>query len=352
MECLDKLIGITESECPCLIDGLTEEQIADLKESKSGLYLDNVEGALQFNAIEAASDCLTFAETAKESINNAKKRLMEDLAIAISEKTQGGKPSFNGVIGKPTYTRTLTEASKKYQYLKLEANGRTDGVMDINEIRIIGTTTEQVVFKVLKVTQNGIVTELASGLISLMQDKFTPTGIKLQGLPLYDKGETVSYILQYERTDTKPKDVKISCGCKGGDPFSGYLVVSGGETDQEEDHSNRDTKHTRGFSVQVNIKCDSSRLVCRDYDNENAVALLLAWSMLYKANELLVQRVLSSGEINRYTMMSREHLYGRRAHFQKEYEARIMYLKTTLKIDTSDCFICRSRNIRVTGIIS
>lgn len=352
MECLQNIIGVTESDCPCLVDNLTPEELEQIRKSESGLYLDNAEGAIEAMAIEDAEECKSFAQTALKAIEDAKKRVMEDIMILISEKTKSGKPTFTGFMGKPTFTRNM-ETRKRYQYAKITGIGSTDGVMDLNEVRLILDQSIGVKVWFVKQRMHGPAEVLASENVNTLANSFVNTGITAKGLPLSENGQPISYILVWEKTGTETtKDVKLSCGCKGGDPYSGYVSFMGGESDTLEDFPSTDTKYTHGFSIQAQIKCDTSRIVCRDYSSENAVALVLAWAMIYKGNELLAEKILASGEVNRYTMMSREHLLGRRSRFRKEYEARMLYLKSTLRIDTSDCFVCRQNNIRVTGIIS
>ena len=94
------------------------------------------------------------------------------------------------------------------------------------------------------------------------------------------------------------------------------------------------------------------KLICREYDRENAIAVTMAWAVMYKAGELLIESILNSNEINRYTMMNREALYGKRSHFRKEYETRIMYLAQVIDFSSSDCFICRDNTMYMSGIMS
>ena len=46
LECLNVIIGVTKDFCQCLHGKISQEDFDALKESKSELYLDNVEGGL------------------------------------------------------------------------------------------------------------------------------------------------------------------------------------------------------------------------------------------------------------------------------------------------------------------
>ena len=105
-----------------------------------------------------------------------------------------------------------------------------------------------------------------------------------------------------------------------------------------------------GFSLDVEIKCDTGRLICREFDSQNKIAVASAWANLYKAGELLIEKILSSSEITRFTLMNREYLYGKRNNYKKEYEMRIQYLAYEIDVTRGDCFICQNRDFFVGNV--
>jgi hypothetical protein len=66
-----------------------------------------------------------------------------------------------------------------------------------------------------------------------------------------------------------------------------------------------------------------------------------AYAIRYKAGMMLVQLILDSSHINRYTIMGREALYGKRAHFEKKYQEYVAYLCENTEITNTDCLICK-----------
>ena len=94
--------------------------------------------------------------------------------------------------------------------------------------------------------------------------------------------------------------------------------------------------------MDVQIKCETGTLICREYDGNDAIALVTAFAIQYKAGELVIENVMNSGEVNRFTMLRNEQLWGKRNHFRKEYFDRIDYLSKVIDVSSSDCFICRS----------
>src|SRR5699024_12003684 len=66
--------------------------------------------------------------------------------------------------------------------------------------------------------------------------------------------------------------------------------------------------------------CSSKNVICEllKVDESNTIAHAIA----YKSQELLIEDLMSSGRINRFTQLSKEHLWGKRNHFRKRSEER------------------------------
>jgi hypothetical protein len=84
-------------------------------------------------------------------------------------------------------------------------------------------------------------------------------------------------------------------------------------------------------------------LFCREYSEDDAVAVVMGYATWYKAGELLIEDVLKQPDVNRYTTMAREYLWGKRNHFRKEYENRIIYLAAVIDVMASNCYVCREQ---------
>src|SRR5205823_8019649 len=54
--------------------------------------------------------------------------------------------------------------------------------------------------------------------------------------------------------------------------------------------------------------------------------------------------------VNRFTMQKTEYNLGRRSHYRKEYNDRIGFIASAIDTSASDCFVCKDRNIFMTGI--
>jgi len=332
----------------CILEGLTEEEIAKLRESKSGLYLDDLEGGVNLRAISQIDYCKDFAEKALSARNTALKKIEADVLTSLSNKYKADKKPYIGVVGKTSYTSNLN-VSKKYQYLHLKPHSHSDGVLKLNRIRLIASESEQTTFRIIDGNGN----EIYSVEVQTQKNTFVTIPAPEGVLPLSENGAVLSYYLVWDRVSAMPKNVKTDCNCGGGTGgYKVYFEAEGGEADSLNNLTEGTDAFTHGLALDVEIRCLPQRLICREYDRENAIAVTMAWATLYKTGEMLIEAVLSSGEVNRYTMMGRDYLWGKRNHFKKEYEMRVEYLGSTIDAGSSDCFICRESRIFMGGIIS
>lgn len=359
MECLTDIIGITESNCPCILDGLTEEQKALLKVSKSGLYLDNLEGAPTMSAITMLDACQNYAQLALEARSNAVKKIYADMLAALAVKYKTGKGAFIGNIGRPSYAGTLN-VSKRYQFIKIKPIEQSDAVVKVTGLRLVLDRDALVPVKILSAPVGGNQgTEVLAADLQAVANTYValpipPTGLSL---PLSANGEQLEYYVVWDRGIAglaNPRDLKLDCNCGfKGNGFSDFVKANGGELDDINMLSTGTSdQYSHGITMDVDIRCVPGNMICREYDNENAIAVTMAWAVMYKAGELLIESILGSREVNRYTMMNREALYGKRSHFKKEYETRIVYLASVIDVSSSDCYICREATMFMAGIQS
>lgn len=356
MECLENIIGITNSDCPCVIDGLTPEEVAKLRESASGLYLDELEGGVNIRSLEMLDACQNMAEMALGARDTATKKLRDDILVALQNKYRTAKKAFIGNIGRPSYTSNMS-VSMPYQFMRLRPVGTSDAIMKISGIRLIVDRAAMVLVQIIRAVKGGNQGEVVfSETVTTNANAYTaiPVATPLE-LPLSGGGEIYDYYVVWSRlgTGANPKDLKVSCNCSGGTGYEQFFEVNGGElNDTSYLNGGKLDKYSHGLSLDVDIRCKPGDLICREYDRENAIAVTMAWATMYKAGELLIEAVMNSGEVNRYTMMNREYLWGKRNHFRKEYDTRVIYLASVMDVTSSDCFICRDTHFVKAGILS
>ena len=353
MECLENIIGITNSNCECLTAGLTEEQVAAAKKSTSGLYLDgNLEGGVALEEIKLLENCGEYYKLASKAIKSAQKAFYDDLQIAIGSKYKNVKSRFMGELGRLQYAGAMN-VQDTLQYLKVEPLVSSVAVMRVNNVRLnITTTKEAVPVKLIAVldgfSSGDIIFETV---VNTQAARFVsveiPVGLQV---PLSRNGRKVNYYFVWERENELPIDNSVSCGCSGGDAYQEYVKLTGGTAADYDSLGIKSDVFAHGFSVDAEIYCETAGLICKEFHKEDRVALVSAWSVLYKAGELLIEYVLQSPEINRFTMMSREYLWGKRNHFKAEYNNRLAYLGAEIDITADDCFMCRDKKMFVGNV--
>lgn len=352
MDCLEKIIGITKENCECLQQDLTTEEIAELSTSKSGLFLEELEGGLFLRNVVQLDKCKSFIDIQKSAIETAGKHFKTDLFARLNEKYQVKKLAYIGDIGRPTYSGTL-DVNKRLQFIKLKPNKDSDAIINLEGIRVFlneDTSTKVWLFEVNEGETIGNIlfekeVQSVNGILTIPVDS---------KLSLKKNGIFVSYFVIFERLGTvQPRNIKVSCGCSGGDAFAKFINVSGGEVDGFGSLAEaRTDQFTHGFALDVKIKCETGNLICREYDGNDAISLVTAFAILYKSGELVIENIMNSGEVNRFTMLSREHLWGKRSHFKSEYIKRIEHLANVIDVSSSDCFICRSDDFFLGKIIN
>lgn len=350
MKCLENIIGITRDHCPCYTANLTQDLIEKMGVSKSGLYLDELEGGVFLRNVVKLDKCMKFVEMQFKAIESAKQYFERDLLMKFNEKYHQTKKGFLGAIGQASFSGSIF-TNKRLQYLKIKAV--SDGLLQIDNVRIIVGTTITTDVQLVGMKQGesqGTIIAEALG-VTLNAGMYTGTGLKAI-VPLVSNGEYQDYYIVYDNQGANVRDTKISCGCSGGNGWEQFINVVGGQTDSYSDFNNGNTDtFSHGILVDSSIRCGVGALVCDDYDASEVIALGVAHAIRYKAGELLIENILNSGEVNAFTLLGNERLWGKRNHYIKEYNTMMDYIVATVDTSRSDCYICSGNDIKVTTLL-
>lgn len=359
MECINGIVGVTKTDCGCIVDDLDAETKVKLSKSTSGIYLDDLPGGVELRALNDIDACKTMADMALNAIENAQSTTQDDLVVALANNYQKGLTTYKGYIGQISYSSTL-QAVKQYQGELLRANTGADAVAVVNRIMVIVNGSENLTLKIIRALRGAAMGEAVASYDFVSEANnyvFVPITAPLT-LPLSLRGQPLDYYFVYDShvgAGVAPKDTKIDCNCGSAgtqNAISGYLKATGVQIDDLNNLSSAQMdKYTRGVLVDVELRCNTEQLVCGSYSSQEAVAVVLARAVWYKAGELLIESVLKSNEINRYTMQGREYLWGKRNHFRSEYETRITFLASAIDVTASNCFICKDDSIYTTQSI-
>lgn len=347
MSCLDDVVGIIRNPCPCLTDGyLTPDQIAQLQVSKSGLYLDDLPGGVELKGLNGVDVCRNAIQMAQDALHVAKQWVMDNLTAALNAKYATNKQPFVGLIGEMSYSSTLS-TSRAYTGVRLRTRAKTDGTLRITQISIVVDRVAMLTVRLIKAPINSMIgTEIGSWDVTTMAN--SPTGIDIGvpiSLPLLENGQPLEYYIIYDRSaGAMPKNNLLTCGCGNVESLlSQFVQVEGLEVDSPSLLNSKVLdNYAHGIMLNTDMRCGTELFACREYSNEEAVAVVMAYSVWFKAGELLIEKVQQSGQPNRYTLKASEYLWGKRNHFKAEVDTRLPYLIQAINIDRTDCYVCRA----------
>lgn len=339
MDCLENIIGITQSDCPCF-----DEKPVGSGTSDSGLYFDELEG---INLTELLHDgaCRSIWDKITNSIASAKNHFVSDLLACYSTKIEQSKEPFKGVIGDGKFNRTLTNPLM-YSGLRLRPKRIKEGVIKINKITTYFDTTDTIDIDVY--SSEDLTTPITTRTLNTTANKANTNTITTIELPLYsDTYEELDYYLVYSGTP-KPLNVKAKgCGCGGKkDLWSPWVYASGFNSSTITELNDKGTNnHAMGLLVHAEITCDQSNLICNEDFSyfAGSFGFRTANAIRYKAASLLFETLLSNPELSQHVAIQPERMTQLADQYRTEYEARVMYLCENYKLE-SDCFTCK-RNL-------
>lgn len=353
MNCLNGIIGITRTGCLCVLDGLTQEQRDEFAISKSGLYLDELEGAISLNDIKTLDACGEYFKLAVDSVAAAKIEFQKDIEIALSNQYEN-KPKYNGDLGNAAYSSFLNK-TKPYQYMQVVPRYAGDAVIMMQRLRLIVSQPDTVNFYILAGYENETPQVIYTTTVQTLPNIFTSIPLpENKNLPTTVNGRIMHYYFVWQGTasSTQARDNKLSCGCSGGNPYEDFVFLKGGQSDDLTMSTKTSDEFSHGLNLLVTISCETGSLVCREYDAKNSIAVATAAAIRYKAHAILNQKILDSNTINRFTLMSRDAMYGKRNHFNLEYKNAVDWLAMGVNVRQSGCWICRDNKMFVGNIFS
>jgi len=359
-DCLSYAIGLSRTTCECFDSG----KPSNANTSDSGLYIDELEG-LRLNAIKSTADCeagglWSILERARD---NSRIAFKSDLMTSLIERklTQKREP-FKGVIGAAEFKNTLS-VTNTYAGVRIYCANIISGVMTIDRIGLVfggaGTfdvevynsysSTPIATYSVTSTTNSLTWFTLTTPLELVMNDNYS---------------ENPNYYIIYETAgNPQPKDIKASCGCNSSmykyywNPsspvfksyekyrWSEYIMLTGTQGDTLTERADWATNgYLNGLMLDVNFRCNTSELICKQNLNyeANPLALAMAYAMRFKAGAIVIDEILSSSQINRYTMMDRETMSDKRNKFIKEYNTRVQWIAKEMNWKANDCLKCNT----------
>lgn len=362
-QCLENAIGLSETTCNCFDD----DKPVDYSTSQSGLYLADYIG---LNMLEASADCGTGSmwEILEKARKDAIIFTKGEINDALSRMVLPSRPFFNGNIADQN-PKGYADPNGQYCGITWVTCGIPSGNMNITNIRLAINTT---VTKTLYLYNDQQDDPLGSYAINCVANGYSNLNVSIN-LPMANtNGGPIRYWLVYDKTGIKPMNTTFTCGCGGSNNniWNGRYEYQGpADASYKREyawfewvnvagiHGNDPTimdrwacSHTYSYGIQLGVKfeCSLSDIICRNLDYENdPAAIKIASAILYKATELAVERMLKTGNINRYTTMQSEQMWGLRNQSRTKFKEAIYGdglsagAVNAMDITRTGCYKCR-----------
>lgn len=349
LTCLDEIIGLSQTTCECLEDGRPE----NYNVSKSGIFLDRLEG-FNLNIVSGSDDCASgeLWQRMAQAVEDAKTDYRSDLMGCVARTYKPKFNTFTGQIGQSTFKNTLT-INKLYAGMKISPAYIRGGYFTINKIGVIINQTAPVTVSVYS-NENGSTLLFTGTPINAIANTITwavlANGLEL---PMFSQsGESLEYFILMELNGSfRPKDNKISCGCasskpQGWEKWMSVYGVTGNDVLELDNFTTSSDLILNGIAVNVSLACKVSEIICSEnYPldfKEDGNAMNSAYAIRFRAGARLYEYLLSSDNINRFTIMNRERDAAKINEWNTIYMNYIAdSCKNIDRLSDNDCLMCR-----------
>ena len=374
--CFENIIGLSRTDCPCV-----EDRPVDAGVSESGLYLDELEG-LNLRLINASQACgyngiWAKMERARES---AIEQTIEELMACIGANTDPARGIGKAQIGEDKkataashllrhafHGMTIQTAKVQGGAFYVDAIGTsfkpTDGMGDtivLNVYEREEASSDPIATYVLPITGNKTVwTDIEP--LSLSMDAMGMENPRF-------------WFLFSPVAGMKAMNAEINCGCSstGQNPYwdlnapqylsrqqkgqmlwAEWAMAAGTFGTTLADRDTWTTENpTSGILLRVRFECDEQSTFCAGSPNYQTdhIQKVLAHTVRFKAGANLVKEILSSTDINPYTMTGGDQLEQNRKEYLDAFNKRIgQYLCPELSNSANvnrygDCRKCKDRH--------
>lgn len=371
-DCLSHIIGLSRTNCSCFDSGKPGDAVT----SDSGIYLDEQEG-LRLNMVDAVADCEAggmwdiLSRARENGIGYFKQELM---ALLLTKDLKNKREPFKGIIGEAEFKNSLSVLGNDYAGIRIVMQNTISGVMTIHRIGLVFETIGTFDISVYNnFSDTPINTYTVTSKANGLQWVTLPTPLEL-AMNDDNSNNPQYYILYTPSLTPNPKDIKGSCGCGDGkysyyfNPavpvfksytkyrWSEFIMLGGTKGNTISDRLNWGVdSYLNGIMLDAEFDCNTTELICKQNFNYNGngVALAMAYAIRFRSAAIVIDEILGSSQINRYTMMDRETMSGKRNNFVKEYQARMNWIADKINWRANDCLACDDFNSLIkVGIFS
>jgi hypothetical protein len=362
-DCFDHIIGLSRTECECFTVP------AEANESLSGLFLDETED-LNLRMADAGVECTTGSlwDMLSRSRDNGIKQFKADLLSGLTGYYKKRDQEFTGTIGDVGFRKNITPAGT-YLGLSVYTRAIRGGQMKVKRIGAAFSQTGSFDIDIYNDLEDGSIETVT---VNTTANKMTWTELPT---PIYlpmtnDSGGSMRYDFALLSADMpgQPKDTRVlgGCGCNGKKNYYNVVqprytsistassrwmnfVMAAGfrgndvSTPLMRDVLTHDQTYSNGLVLDVEFICDLNDLLCQAVSNFGTgnISLAMAKAVQYISAAFVCGSILSSGNINFYTMSDRERIMGKKNSYVKEYNYRLNeIIIPQFNIEGNDCLVC------------
>lgn len=359
-DCLDNIIGISESTCDCF-------PANDTGISASGLFLDQLEG-LNLNMVNAGANCEqgNLWDMMRTARDNGIKQFRTYLFTGLSSEYKRKNSPFQGPIGSSKF-RSNISLTGSFAGLSVYTNNIRGGYMRIKSIGIAYSENGTFDLDLYNDLEDSNINTFS---VTAVANKLNWNLITPIDLPLANEtGEYIRYDFLFDRMQYTglPKDARMADGCNcssnrnyydvhkpvfkskntAASMWMNFVMASGCSgnnisTPLERDSLSHSIAFSNGIILDVEFWCDVQNLLCQsvsDFDNGD-IALAIATCIRYISGAFLFDAILASGNIDFYTMTDRERIMQKKNSYTKEYQNLLEQIIRQFNINGNDCLVC------------
>lgn len=354
IECLNGYLGLTESPCECITDKGAEWET--LNASTTGRYITDADGGFPLlDAVYSSIDCNS-PNNIVGALGKAKASAMmnfaTDLSTAIATRRAKSK-TFEGTVGRPILKPVL-QLGTNNQYAGIElflpnSKGLTlviDKVLSafpsVGSYDITVWSNDPTFVPITRTITNGsqaiTENELAEPIV----------------LPFWSNAMAsengIIYRIYYPVTEN-PFGTELWC-CGGSPSYNSHFWARGfqwpTEPTNKADCTIANSSYSMGLVLSGRTVCDATGWICdtkeiAGYD----LAGLVADALRYKAAIYLAKFVLDTTNVNAYTLLSRDAVYGLLKSYNKAYENTINWIAQNVPSNSIDCLGCEKGKLQL-----
>ncbi len=348
LDCLDNVVGLTDTDCPCFIDG---EEPEGYNTSLSGLYLDDPEFGFPLKIPQNIDDCSSSDLWTRlvDARSAGIKQFISDLgAEMIGGPLKKKVEPFNGFVGDDKVTLNLTPEA--YFAIRLEPKIFRGVIAKIRTVTLYaagvnGTNVEVGIYDE-EALQSG--TPILAFDVPIVNGKgtYTFTDPEVFNFQSDDNTERDLYmvVIVADHAGILPKNNKTKCSCGKKEKWDQFFNAHGltASTLDGLIEAN-ESSYAYGFRISLGVACGNSWL-CQPFDFINdAWARVMAECIALYSMRKLAGMILSNPFPEKYTIITREEIALHRDRVNTILGERMPWLAANIPVDYTDCFKCNSK---------